>query len=59
MASMLGKQPIFTIYAELESVTNLGRTPYGEPAVLEIPGRELGGNGGGGPTCLTRPIARD
>jgi len=26
--------------------------------VRAIPGRELGGNGGGGPTCLTRPLRR-
>jgi N-dimethylarginine dimethylaminohydrolase len=26
--------------------------------VRAVPGRELGGNGGGGPTCLTRPLLR-
>ena len=26
--------------------------------VSAIPGKELGGNGGGGPTCLTRPLRR-
>jgi hypothetical protein len=26
--------------------------------VRAFPGRELGRNGGGGPTCLTRPILR-
>jgi arginine deiminase len=26
--------------------------------VRTFPGRELGRNGGGGPTCLTRPIRR-
>ena len=26
--------------------------------VRAVPGRELGGNGGGGPTCLTRPLRR-
>jgi hypothetical protein len=40
---MLGKQPIFTIYAELEGVTNLGRTPYGERRVIGILGGTVRG----------------
>ena len=35
---MLGKQPIFTIHAELETITSLGRTPYGERRVIGILG---------------------
>jgi hypothetical protein len=40
---MLSKQPIFTIYAELESITNLGRTPYGERRIIGILGGTVGG----------------
>jgi hypothetical protein len=43
MPPMLGKQPIFTIYAELESITNLGRTPYGERRVIGILGGSVRG----------------
>ena len=35
---MLGKEPIFTIHAELEAVRSLGRTPYGERRVIGITG---------------------
>ena len=41
--SMLGKQPIFTIHAELEAITNLGRTPYGERRVIGIVGGTVNG----------------
>jgi hypothetical protein len=40
---MLGKQPIFTIHAELEAITNLGRTPYGERRVIGIVGGTVNG----------------
>ena len=40
---MLGKQPIFTIYAELEGITSLGRTPYGERRVVGILGGTVRG----------------
>jgi Protein of unknown function (DUF3237) len=40
---MLGKQPIFTIHAELETITNLGRTPYGERRVIGILGGSVSG----------------
>ena len=39
---MLGKQPIFTIYAELETITSLGRTPYGEGAIGILGGKVSG-----------------
>jgi len=40
---MLGKQPIFTIRADLEAVTSLGRTPYGERRVVGILGGTVQG----------------
>jgi len=40
---MLGKQPIFTIFAELEAITSLGRTPYGERRVIGILGGSVRG----------------
>ena len=40
---MLGKQPIFTIFAELEGITGLGRTPYGERRVIGILGGSVRG----------------
>ena len=40
---MLGKQPIFTIFAELEGITGLGRTPYGERRVIAILGGSVRG----------------
>ena len=40
---MLGKQPIFTIHAEREAITNLGRTPYGERRVIGIVGGTVNG----------------
>src|SRR6476469_11259471 len=40
---MLGKQPIFTIFAELEGITGLGRTPYGERRVIGILGGRVRG----------------
>ena len=43
IAVMLGKQPIFTIHAELESITSLGRTPYGERRVIGILGGSVRG----------------
>src|SRR5512136_974889 len=42
-SSMLGKRPIFTIHAELETITNLGRTPYGERRVIGILGGSVSG----------------
>ena len=42
-AVMLGKQPIFTIHAELEGITSLGRTPYGERRVIGILGGSVRG----------------
>jgi hypothetical protein len=35
---MLGKQPIFTIHAELGPIMNLGRTPHGEHRIIDIVG---------------------
>ncbi len=40
---MLSKQPIFTINAELERITSLGRTPYGERRVIGILGGSVRG----------------
>ena len=40
---MLGKQAIFTIHAELEAITKLGRTPYGERRVISILGGKVSG----------------
>jgi hypothetical protein len=40
---MLGKQPIFTIHAELAGIMNLGRTPYGERRVIDILGGTVSG----------------
>ena len=40
---MLGKQPIFTIRADLEAITSLGRTPYGERRVVGILGGTVRG----------------
>src|SRR5665213_3216801 len=43
MAAMLGKEPIFTIHADLADIMNFGRTPYGERRVIGI----LGGSARG------------
>ena len=43
MAAMLGKEPIFTIHAELADIMNLGRTPYGERRVIGILGGSVRG----------------
>ncbi len=40
---MLGKQPIFTIRAELADIVSLGRTPYGERRVVGILGGTVRG----------------
>ena len=40
---MLGKEPIFTIHAELEAISSLGRTPYGERRVIGILGGTVRG----------------
>ena len=40
---MLGKQPIFTIQAELEAITSLGRTPYSERRMIGILGGTVQG----------------
>lgn len=40
---MLSPLPIFTIHAELESIMNLGRTPYGERRVIGILGGSVRG----------------
>jgi uncharacterized protein DUF3237 len=40
---MLSKQSIFTIHAELATITNLGRTPYGERRVIGILGGSVSG----------------
>jgi hypothetical protein len=40
---MLGDQPIFTISAELEAITNLGRTPYGQRRIIGIVGGSVRG----------------
>jgi hypothetical protein len=41
--SLLGKEPIFTIHAELAAITNLGRTPYGERRVIGLLGGSVRG----------------
>jgi hypothetical protein len=43
MAAMLGKEPIFTIHAELADIMNLGRTPLGERRVIGILGGSVRG----------------
>ncbi len=43
MAAMLGKEPIFTIHAELADILNLGATPYGERRVIGILGGSVRG----------------
>jgi hypothetical protein len=40
---MLGKEPIFTIHAELEAITSLGQTPYGERRMIGILGGTVRG----------------
>lgn len=40
---MLGKEPIFTIHAELEAIMNLGQTPYGERRIIGISGGTVRG----------------
>jgi uncharacterized protein DUF3237 len=40
---MLSEQPIFTINAELEGITSLGRTPYGERRIIGILGGSVRG----------------
>ena len=41
-----------------ENPVTIGRLRAEGFDVRAIPGSELGGNGGGGPTCLTRPLRR-
>ena len=40
---MLGKEPIFTIEAELDGMMTLGRTPYGERRFVGISGGSVSG----------------
>ena len=40
---MLGKEPLFTIHAELGPIMNLGRTPYGERRIIDIAGGTVRG----------------
>lgn len=40
---MLSSEPIFTIHAELESVMDLGRTPYGQRRIIGILGGTVAG----------------
>lgn len=40
---MLGKEPIFTIHAELSGIINLGHTPYGERRIIDIIGGTVRG----------------
>src|SRR5215831_6485157 len=40
---MLSSTPIFSIRAELEAITNLGHTPYGERRVIRIIGGSVSG----------------
>ena len=40
---MLGKEPIFTIDAELDAITSFGKTPYGERRVIGILGGAVRG----------------
>lgn len=41
--AMLSNQPIFTIHAELESIMDLGRTPYGQRRIIGILGGTVTG----------------
>ena len=41
---MLGKEPIFIIRAELDAITSLGHTPYGERRVIGILGGTVRGS---------------
>lgn len=41
--SLLGDRPVFTIKAELDAVTTLGRTPYGERRFVAITGGTVSG----------------
>jgi hypothetical protein len=43
MDSLLGTEPIFEIRAELEALTDLGRTPYGGRRVVGISGGTVSG----------------
>jgi hypothetical protein len=40
---MLGDEAIFTIFAELEAITNLGHTPYGQRRIIGIVGGSVRG----------------
>jgi Protein of unknown function (DUF3237) len=40
---MLSAEPIFIVQAELETILNLGRTPYGERRVINILGGTITG----------------
>src|SRR5262245_24691093 len=40
---MIGNQPSYTLYAELETITSLGQTPYGERRVIGIIGGTVRG----------------
>ncbi|HVZ52279.1 MAG TPA: DUF3237 domain-containing protein [Pseudolabrys sp.] len=40
---MLSREPIFTIHAELESIMDLGRTPYGQRRIIGILGGTVAG----------------
>ena len=40
---MLGKEPLFTIHAELGPIMSLGRTPYGERRIIDIAGGSVRG----------------
>ena len=55
---MLGKEPIFTIHAELEAITSLGRTPYGERRMIGILGGTVRGPKLSGRICPVAPIGR-
>ena len=54
---MLGKEPIFTIHAELEAITSLGRTPYGERRMIGILGGTVAQSCPAG-FCPVAPIGR-
>ena len=41
---MLGDEAIFTIFAELEAITNLGHTPYGQRRIIGIVGGTVRGS---------------
>lgn len=51
----LGRRRLIAFEENRSTIARLREAGF---EVSAIPGKELGGNGGGGPTCLTRPLRR-